>query len=435
MYRNRYRLSISRYDTTNIRWMLEDSNPYEFEQQVADMFTRLGYQEVTVTKKSGDVGADIIMKRNGIKYVVQVKKYSEENKIGSPDLQRVQGSAQHYHAQGMIFVTYGFFSSVAIDYAKQHGIETIDHNELFKLMSKKPERSNGIFPSRRIKLASIMSIIIVFGLASGIIIYSIADSVGLNYRMSDDIDDEQEGDGVGNSTEAPDGENDDVSEDGQDDTSPPEDEEYIEGTIISVEELKNNPEKYADKNVIINALVGKIYYDYDAITIEDYKGGKSIFFSLPGDMDTSIFEPLRSNGYYWSGKIIIEYNADVGIYEIGFQVTNIQPVDDEIEENLYFQGTDEDTTSISELKNNLEYYVDKTVIIKASYISSHTNNDWTLYRIDDGAEKMGAMVYYEYELSVLRIKSVDTFYWSGTIRKASYNGVWEPQLLTELIQI
>ncbi len=131
-----FKRRISKIDANKIRWKLEDSNPYEFEELVADMFKRLGYQSVKTTPKSGDVGADITMKRKGIKYVVQVKKYAESNKIGRPDLQRLQGSAQHFHATGMIFVTYGFYSRPALDYAKQHGIETIDNNELINLMNR-----------------------------------------------------------------------------------------------------------------------------------------------------------------------------------------------------------------------------------------------------------------------------------------------------------
>ena len=90
MYKEKYGFFISKYDANEIRWKLEDSNPYEFEEHVADMFTRLGYKDVRVTKKSGDVGTDIIMKRKGIKYVVQVKKYGAGNKIGRGDLQQLQ---------------------------------------------------------------------------------------------------------------------------------------------------------------------------------------------------------------------------------------------------------------------------------------------------------------------------------------------------------
>jgi len=136
-----FKRRIPKIDAHKIRWELEDSNPYEFEELVADMFKRIGYQSVATTKKSGDFGADITMKKKDIKYVVQVKKYAEGNKISREDLQRLQGSAQHFHATGMIFVTYGFYSRPALDYAKRHGIETIDHNELINLMNKQFKKS------------------------------------------------------------------------------------------------------------------------------------------------------------------------------------------------------------------------------------------------------------------------------------------------------
>ena len=79
-YKNRF--GYRKIDVNNIKWKLEESDPYDFEQIVADMFKRLGYQSVETTKKSGDIGADIIMKRKDIQYVVQVKKYAKENKIG-----------------------------------------------------------------------------------------------------------------------------------------------------------------------------------------------------------------------------------------------------------------------------------------------------------------------------------------------------------------
>jgi len=118
-----------------IRWNLADASPKEFEELIADMFRRLGYHSVKTTGHI-DIGIDILMKQKRMKYVVQVKKYSEENKVGRPTLQQLQGAAQEYHTTGMKFVTYGYYTNDAKDYAKKHGIELIDHNELIKLMCR-----------------------------------------------------------------------------------------------------------------------------------------------------------------------------------------------------------------------------------------------------------------------------------------------------------
>jgi len=174
LYLQRDRIFVSHADICNISWELEDADPYQFEKIVADMFRRHGYQSVKVTKKSGDVGTDITMHRKKIKYVVQVKKYGEGNKIGRPDLQRLQGSAQHFHATGMIFVTYGFFSSVAKDYANQHGIEIIDHNELLTMMGKKFDKVSGAKIDYKTKLSVTLSFIVIISVLSGYMVNIIA---------------------------------------------------------------------------------------------------------------------------------------------------------------------------------------------------------------------------------------------------------------------
>ena len=169
---------FSSNDFNKIKWLLEKANPYDFEEMVADMFRNSGYQSVKVTKKSGDVGADIIMKRNGIKYIVQVKKYGEGNKIGRPDLQKLQGSAQHFHVIGIIFVTYGFFSSSALNYAKKHGIETIDHNELLKKFSKIFKPNTNKFFNKQVFFVIIFLLFIIIISLSALIVYFIMSKFG-----------------------------------------------------------------------------------------------------------------------------------------------------------------------------------------------------------------------------------------------------------------
>lgn len=128
--KNRYKLR----DLTFTKPEFKEADPYTFEELVAELFERHGYKLIKVTKKAKDIGVDILLKKKGRTYVVQVKKYAEDNKISRPDLQRLQGAAQHYNAQGMIFVTYGFFTKDSIQYAREHGIELIDHYELMSML-------------------------------------------------------------------------------------------------------------------------------------------------------------------------------------------------------------------------------------------------------------------------------------------------------------
>lgn len=49
----------------------------EYEYQVAKYLSRHGYKNVEVTKASGDYGIDVIAHKNGKKYAVQCKYYSD----------------------------------------------------------------------------------------------------------------------------------------------------------------------------------------------------------------------------------------------------------------------------------------------------------------------------------------------------------------------
>lgn len=111
------------------------SNPIAFESYVADVFSNLGYK-TEVTKATNDGGKYIIMYKDGIKYVMEVKLYSENNKIGREKLQKLQGAMIDSDADKSIFVTTSKFTKESIDYGEKHGIILIDGHKLIKLIEK-----------------------------------------------------------------------------------------------------------------------------------------------------------------------------------------------------------------------------------------------------------------------------------------------------------
>lgn len=142
-YRNR--IFPSFITIKKIQWIIEDASPIDLEKIIANMYGRIGYRVLEVTSPSNDFGADIILKRKKIKYVVQVKKYTESNKISREDIQKLQGAKEHYRANGMKFVTTGFYTLQALDYAHGHRIETIDGDELINLMCRSYKKGNKIY--------------------------------------------------------------------------------------------------------------------------------------------------------------------------------------------------------------------------------------------------------------------------------------------------
>lgn len=111
------------------------SNPYEFEHYIADLYHLMGYKTV-VTSKTNDRGKDIIMWKNGLKYVVEVKLYAKERNIDRPKIQKFHSAMIDSDADGAIFVTTGGFNKNAKLYAEKFHIQIIDGYELIKLIEK-----------------------------------------------------------------------------------------------------------------------------------------------------------------------------------------------------------------------------------------------------------------------------------------------------------
>lgn len=67
----------------------------QFEHYLSVLFKGLGYS-VEVTKSTGDFGADLILKKDHDKIVVQAKRY--KNKVGIKAIQEISASRLHYGA-------------------------------------------------------------------------------------------------------------------------------------------------------------------------------------------------------------------------------------------------------------------------------------------------------------------------------------------------
>ena len=84
--------------------------PTAFEELMGELLAALGFEEVTVTKPSGDGGIDVrgtlvIGEVIGLRMAVQVKRW--KNNIQLPTVQQVRGSLG-IHEQGLIITTSDF---------------------------------------------------------------------------------------------------------------------------------------------------------------------------------------------------------------------------------------------------------------------------------------------------------------------------------------
>lgn len=98
-----------------------------FEEYLADLFKRLGYI-VENTKASHDYGADLIIRKNGNRIAVQVKRY--EGSVGLGAVQEAVAAKSHYKCNLAMVVTNRYFTKSATKLAKSNKVILWDRASL-----------------------------------------------------------------------------------------------------------------------------------------------------------------------------------------------------------------------------------------------------------------------------------------------------------------
>ncbi len=107
----------------------------EFEEFLYYLFLNMGF-EVTLTPKSHDYGADLILKIYNKTIVVQSKLYTSHS-IGISSVQEVYSSIKYYNADLGIVVTNSKFSKNSINLANSTNVLLWDKNMLIRLLNFK----------------------------------------------------------------------------------------------------------------------------------------------------------------------------------------------------------------------------------------------------------------------------------------------------------
>lgn len=87
----------------------------------------MGYY-VEPTKITGDQGADLVIKKIGIRTVIQAKRYS--GSVGNSAIQQVVAAMKHYNCKQAIVITTGIFTQSALNLAKSNDVELWDRKIL-----------------------------------------------------------------------------------------------------------------------------------------------------------------------------------------------------------------------------------------------------------------------------------------------------------------
>jgi len=111
-----------------------------FEKYLKVFFEKLGYK-VERTKYIGDYGADLVATNNGIKTVIQAKRY--KSKVGIKGVQEAVASKGYYKCDRAMVVTNNYFTNQARTLASRNKVELWDRKILVKnlLKIKEDERN------------------------------------------------------------------------------------------------------------------------------------------------------------------------------------------------------------------------------------------------------------------------------------------------------
>lgn len=131
---------------TKLHKVLIEMNAYAFERLTQRLLRECGFDDVRVTKKSGDGGIDGTgkLKINGIfsfNIAFQCKRY--QGTVGAPDIRDFRGSLTTDIEKG-VFITTGSFSKQAIEEASNPGKQQIDLIDGEEFITKLAEFGIGV---------------------------------------------------------------------------------------------------------------------------------------------------------------------------------------------------------------------------------------------------------------------------------------------------
>jgi restriction system protein len=121
------RISIHRGMHNPSMKLMDNMTGLEFERFIAGLLKHQGYTNVRLTEKY-DYGVDIISEKDGIRWGIQVKRYSSLVKADA--VRQVVTALKKYNCERSMVITTIIYSNVAKDLAKCNNCVLIDRNIL-----------------------------------------------------------------------------------------------------------------------------------------------------------------------------------------------------------------------------------------------------------------------------------------------------------------
>ena len=107
---------------------------HDFEYFCAQLLKRRGFQDVEVTKGSGDYGIDILAEKDGITYAIQCKCYATP--VGVKAIQEAYAGRDYYDRMVGAVLTNQYFTTPAVEAAKKLKILLWDRGYLESMLEE-----------------------------------------------------------------------------------------------------------------------------------------------------------------------------------------------------------------------------------------------------------------------------------------------------------
>lgn len=122
-----------------LKAVLQQMDPYEFEHFVADLWERMGW-ETDVSTASADKGVDITARKSNPYeqlLLIQAKRYGPNTTVGSPDVQQYASLRQQFeNVDKVLIVTTNGYSRQAREIAEDLNVKLIDGDGLVELIDE-----------------------------------------------------------------------------------------------------------------------------------------------------------------------------------------------------------------------------------------------------------------------------------------------------------
>ena len=117
---------------TSVLTKVDGMSGLEFEHYCAELLSKNGFSNVSVTSASGDQGIDILAVKDDINYAIQCKCYSSN--LGNKPIQEAHAGKSIYKCQVAAVLTNRYFTQSGIEAATATGVLLWDRDKLISLI-------------------------------------------------------------------------------------------------------------------------------------------------------------------------------------------------------------------------------------------------------------------------------------------------------------